>query len=151
MSDSRSGDDHDPWSPGPPQQRPPYGDGAPGPYAGEYGAATPPRNGAGTAAMVLGLVGLFFSVLFFPLGFVLDVAALVLGIVGLKRARRGLATNRGAALAGVVLSILALLVCIGWGVVIGVLLDRTQGCNDPDLSRSEQRQCIEDELGVLSS
>jgi hypothetical protein len=100
---------------------------------------------------VLGIVGLLFSVLFFPLGFVLAVIGLVLGVVGLKRARRGLATNRGAAMAGTVLSVLALVVCIGWGVVIGVLVNKTQDCNDPDLSRSEQRQCVEDRIGGFSS
>ena len=144
---------NDPWSPGPPQPRPPDGYGPPGDaypaaYGSGYGAPAPaPQNGAGTAALVLGIVGLLFSVLFFPLGFVLAVIGLVLGVVGLKRARRGLATNRGAAMAGTVLSVLALVVCIGWGVVIGVLVNKTQDCNDPDLSRSEQRQCVEDRIG----
>jgi hypothetical protein len=105
----------------------------------------------GTAALVLGIVGLIFSVLFFPLGFVLAVIGLVLGILGLNRARRGLATNRGMALAGTLLSVLALLVCLGWGVLIGVLVNKTQDCNDPDLSRSEQRQCVEDKVGEFGS
>lgn len=143
----------DPWSPGPPQERPPAGYGAPqAAYTGPYGAATPaPQNGTGTAALVLGIVGVLFSVLFFPLGFLLAVVGLVLGIVGLKRAGRGLATNRGMAMAGTLLSVLALIICIGWGVIIGVLVNKTQDCNDPDLSRSEQRQCIVDELSSFGS
>ncbi len=124
----------------------------PPPYAGQYGDPPPaPQNGMGTAALVLGIVGLLFAVVFFPLGFVLAALGLVLGVLGLKRAKRGLATNRGAALAGTVLSVIALLVCIGWGVVIGLLINKTQDCQDPDLSRSEQRQCIEDELGGFTS
>jgi hypothetical protein len=137
-----------PWATGPPHDRPPAGYGTPEAYAGQYSAATPPpQNGTGTAALVLGIVGVFFAVLFFPLGFVLAVAGLVFGIVGLRKARRGLATNRGVALAGTLLSVLALIICIGWGVLVGVLIDKTRDCNDPDLSRGEQRQCIEDELG----
>ena len=143
----------DPWSPGPSQPQSLDGYGAPGDaYAAQYGAAPPaPQNGMGTAALVLGIVGLVFSVLFFPLGFVLAAIGLVLGILGLKRAKRGLATNRGMALAGTVLSVLALLVCLGWGVLIGVLVNKTQDCNDPDLSRSEQRQCVEDKVGDFGS
>lgn len=144
---------NDPWSPGPSRPRPPDGSGAPGDsYGAEYGAVPPaPQNGMGTAALVLGLVGLVCSVLFFPLGFVMAVVGLVLGIVGLKRAKRGFATNRGAAMAGVVLSVVSLVVCVGWGIFIGVLVNRTQDCNDPDLSRSEQRQCIEDKVGDFGS
>src|SRR5690242_4498726 len=106
MSDSRPGDDRpaedvpppppappgagpdDPWSPGAPQQRPPDGYGAAAePYGGQYGgqygeAAPPPQNGLGTASLVLGIVGLVFAVLFFPLGFVLAATGLVLGIIG---------------------------------------------------------------------
>ena len=55
------------------------------------------------------------------------------------------------ALAGTVLSVLALLVCLGWGVLIGVLVNKTQDCNDPDLSRNEQRQCVEDKVGDFGS
>lgn len=145
---------HDPWSPGPPQPRPPdgYGDANAAQYGTENGAVPPvPQNGMGTAALVLGLVGLVCSVLFFPLGLVLAVTGLVLGIVGLKRVKRGLATNRGAAMAGIVLSVVSLVICIGWGIFIGVLVNKTQECNDPDLSRSEQRQCIEDRVGDFGS
>src|SRR4029079_10672950 len=74
---------NDPWSPGPSQPRPPDGYGAPrDAYGAPYGAVAPaPQNGMGTAALVLGIVGLVFSVLFFPLGFVLAAIGLVLGIL----------------------------------------------------------------------
>jgi len=81
------------------QQRPPDGAG--------YGAAPtarPRRNGMGTAALVVGVVALVLVVLilFAPLGAFLGLVALVLGIVGLVRANRGQADNRGQAVAGLV-------------------------------------------------
>jgi hypothetical protein len=84
-------------------------------------AATPPRNGLGTAGFVLGLLGLVVS----PIPFA-GVAAwplvglgLVLSAVGVARARAGKATNKGLAIAGVVVSVLGLVVSVLWVVVIG--------------------------------
>lgn len=75
-----------------------------------------PRNGMGTAAMVLGILGLVLVVLIFfsPLGALLGLLAVPFGIVGLLRANRGEADNRGQALTGLVTGAVAL--------VIGVLL-----------------------------
>lgn len=83
--------------------------------------ATPPRNGLGTAGFVLGLVGLVFS----PIPFVgvvawpLVVLGLILSAVGVARVRAGKATNKGLAIAGVVVSVLGLVVSVLWVVVIG--------------------------------
>jgi hypothetical protein len=79
---------------------------APAPGSGYPGYAPPPKNGLGTAALVLGIVGLvlFWTVV---LGFVLGVLALVFGIIGRKRANRREATNGGMALAGAILGGLA--------------------------------------------
>ncbi|MEV6912309.1 DUF4190 domain-containing protein [Amycolatopsis sp. NPDC051071] len=72
----------------------------------------------GTAGFVLGLVGLLFS----PIPFVgviawpLVIVGLILAAIGFSRARSGVATNKGLALAGVVLSALGLIVCILWTV-----------------------------------
>ncbi|MDT0341117.1 hypothetical protein [Streptomyces litchfieldiae] len=74
--------------------------GAPGgwppPYAG-------PRNATGTAALVLGVIAatLCWTFVFSVLGLVLGVLAVILGLIGTGRARRGTATNRGVALGGV--------------------------------------------------
>ena len=96
--------------PDPTQPVPPAGPG--------YGGYQParPRNGMGTAAMVLGILGLVLVVLIFfsPLGAVLGLLAVVFGVVGLLRANRGEADNRGQALTGLVTGAVAL--------VIGVLL-----------------------------
>jgi hypothetical protein len=70
----------------------------------------PPRNGLGSAALVLGLVALPF--VFVPIigEFVAAPAALlaiVLGLVGLGRVDRGIATNGGEALAGSILGLVS--------------------------------------------
>ncbi|MEV7096806.1 MmpS family transport accessory protein [Amycolatopsis sp. NPDC051045] len=83
--------------------------------------AAPPRNGLGTAGFVLGLLGLVFSpipivgVIAWPLA----VLGLILSAVGIARVRAGKATNKGLSIAGVVVSVLGLLVSILWVVVIG--------------------------------
>ncbi|MCQ4084154.1 DUF4190 domain-containing protein [Streptomyces sp. RB6PN25] len=105
-----------PPAPSPPQ--PPY----PTPDASGYGYGYPyaawlhpaPRNGLGTAALVLGIVGTIAAVtcLGVPLGLPLGVLALIFGIIGRRRVRRGEATNGGQALAGSVLGVIAVLVSI---------------------------------------
>ncbi|UOZ04285.1 DUF4190 domain-containing protein [Amycolatopsis sp. WQ 127309] len=78
--------------------------------------AQPPRNGLGTAGFVLGLVGLIFSPI--PIiGLVawpLVIIGLVLSFLGLGRANKGVATNKGLAIAGIVLSAIGLVVCVIW-------------------------------------
>ncbi|GAA2385092.1 hypothetical protein GCM10010420_04320 [Streptomyces glaucosporus] len=63
--------------------------------------AGPPRDGMGIAAFVLGLIALvmFWTVL---LGVVPGVLALVFGVVGHRRGRRGEATNGWMALTGAI-------------------------------------------------
>lgn len=99
---------HGPYAPGP------YGYGQPA-YGTAWGApgwqpaqASMPDNALGTAALVLGIVGTVFSptILF---GVILGVLAIVLGAIGRNKAKTGLATNGGQALAGLVLGGVALL------------------------------------------
>ena len=62
-----------------------------------------PRNGMGTAALVLGIIA---AVTFFTgWGVILGILAIIFGGVGMGRASRGEATNRGMAVAGLVLGI----------------------------------------------
>jgi hypothetical protein len=75
-----------------------------------------PMNGYGVTALVLGIVGLALS--FVPLiGIVawpLVILGIIFGAVGRGRVTRRLASNGGQATAGLVLSILGLVVCLLW-------------------------------------
>jgi hypothetical protein len=83
------------------------------------------RNGAGTAALVLGILGLLTSWLL--VGGVLGVFAVICGFVGIGRANRREATNHGSAVAGVVLGLLAIAVSIAVGVAGKSFYDRNKG------------------------
>ncbi|MFJ9854330.1 DUF4190 domain-containing protein [Streptomyces sp. NPDC101150] len=80
-----------------------------GPLAHPVWAPARPRNGFGTAALVVGIVGALLGVSVVP-GIVLGAMAIVFGAVGRARQRRGEATNGGTAVAGIVLGGLALLI-----------------------------------------
>ena len=67
--------------------------------------ARPARNGIGTAALVFGVLGFLLAIV--VVGGLLGIVAIVLGIIGLSRVRRGEATNRGSAIAGIALGVIA--------------------------------------------
>lgn len=103
----------------PPQQ--PYGYGAaPGGYPpppqggygyGGYGAGPvqqAPKNGMGIASLVVAII----SLLSVYGGALLGIIAVILGVIGRGRAKRGEATNGGVALAGIVLGLLSIIVSI---------------------------------------
>jgi hypothetical protein len=116
------------WGGQPPGQQ--WG-GAPPAY-GQTGR--PPRNGTGTAALVLGILGLLTAV--FLIGGALGFVALILGLVGRGKAKRGEATNGGAALGGVITGALAMLVSIGLVVAGAAFL-----VNNPEFKNL--RQCLD--------
>jgi Na+/H+ antiporter NhaD/arsenite permease-like protein len=80
-----------------------------------------PRNGAGVAALVLGLLGLVLALLVLPapLGALLGLLAVIFGIIGISRAGRREATNRGQAVTGLITGILALALGVFLTVRIG--------------------------------
>lgn len=87
--------------------------------------ATKPSNGLGTAGFVVGLIGLLFS--FIPLIGVVAWPLVILGIifsaVGISKATKGRATNKGLAIAGLVVSIAGLVVCVLWVAVWNKAVD----------------------------
>lgn len=95
-------------------------------------APTPPQNGLGTAGFVLGLVGLLFS--FIPIvgvvAWPLVIVGLILGLLGLAKANRGQANNKGLAIAGIALSAVGLVVCILWAAVFTKAASDTAGALD---------------------
>ncbi|WP_367825124.1 DUF4190 domain-containing protein [Streptomyces sp. LMG1-1-1.1] len=94
------------------------------PGSGPYGVPAVPvaRTGLGVGSLVIGVAGLLFGIVpfLFWLGGVMGVLALVLGIVGFGRANRGEATDRGQAVAGIVLGAVTIVVSAAWLVVLVV-------------------------------
>jgi hypothetical protein len=80
-----------------------------------------PSNSLGTAGFVVGIIGLVFS--FIPIIGVVAWPLVILGIVfsavGISRASKGRATNKGLAIAGLVVSIVGLVMCVLWAAVLG--------------------------------
>jgi hypothetical protein len=93
-------------------------------YGSPYGVPTAPaRNGMGTAALVLGIVGLVLS--FLVIGVVPGILAIIFGAIGRSRARRRQATNGGAALAGIITGVLSIVVAVAL-VAAGLSLFKTE-------------------------
>ncbi|MFE5945658.1 DUF4190 domain-containing protein [Streptomyces sp. NPDC056480] len=80
-----------------------------GGYPGQAGWQQSPSNGMGTASMVLGIIAVA-GFCMYGLGVVLGILALIFGIIGIKKCGRGEATNRGMAIAGIVLGAIGTLV-----------------------------------------
>lgn len=102
---------------------PPATGGYPG-ASGAYPTAAAPApaiatNGAAVAALVLGIISLVVSVVpvLGVLGIIGGITALILGIVGRKRAIREGAPRRGAAVGGIVTGVIAIII----GVVMLIL------------------------------
>ena len=91
------------------QRRPQVNRPAAGPPPAQVYVSAGPQNGAGTAALVCGILGL----LVFPI--VLSVVAIITGSVGVGRANRGQATNGGAARWGLTLGLIGL---IAYGIFL---------------------------------
>ncbi|QZT64718.1 DUF4190 domain-containing protein [Mycolicibacterium austroafricanum] len=93
---------------------------------------TGPKNGLGTAALVLAIVGLLLCWTVAG-GVLLGIAAIVMGFVARGRVKRGEATNGGVALAGIVLgavAIVASLVIVAIYATLGVALFKDLGGGD---------------------
>jgi hypothetical protein len=103
----------------PPYGQQPGGFGAPGGFGG-HGS---PKNGFGIAALVLGILALVtcFTVVG---GILLGLAAIVFGVLGRGRAKKGLADNGGMALAGLILGLLGLLASVAIAAAVGSVLSR---------------------------
>jgi uncharacterized membrane protein len=108
------------------------------------------RNGMGTAAMVLGILGLVLVVLIFfsPLGALLGLLAVAFGVVGVMRANRGEADNRGQALTGLVTGAVALVVGVLLTIGIGTFFAANVNdfrefgrCMDAASGQSEREAC----------
>jgi hypothetical protein len=92
-------------------------------YSAQPAPASPPRsrNGLGVAALVIGVASLVAGISFilFPLALVGGLVGLIIGIVALSRRKARGATNAGQATAGLVCSVLALIIAIDLSVHVG--------------------------------
>jgi uncharacterized membrane protein len=98
----------------------------------------PPRNGFGVAALVLGLLALVSSWTIIG-GIGLGILAVIFGVLGRGRARRGEATNGGFAVAGIVLGVIGALVAVVLIALAMSMLNTPAGRN--------YRQCLEQSAG----
>jgi hypothetical protein len=104
----------------------------------------------GTTALVLGVVALtlVLLLLFSPLGALLGLVAVLFGILGLMRANRGEADNRGQAVAGLVTGGIALLLGIFFTISIGTWFsthvadfNRFGRCMDSATGQAAHEEC----------
>ncbi len=79
-------------------------------------AGAVPQNGMGTAALVMGILQ------FLCLGPLGSILAVIFGKIGMNKADRGEATNRGMAKAGFILGIIGLVLTVLAAIAVGVLI-----------------------------
>ncbi|MER7738207.1 DUF4190 domain-containing protein [Streptomyces sp. NPDC096538] len=106
------------------------------------------RNGFGIAALVLGIVGalLFWTAIG---GIALGVLALIFGVLGFRRSRRGVATNGtmsviGAVLGGLTLVVSSVLLAMGVAVINSDEFKDYQDCIEHANSQSDRQDCARD-------
>ncbi|MDQ1700402.1 MAG: hypothetical protein QOG34_2265 [Frankiaceae bacterium] len=124
---------------------PPYGQ---VPYGAPYGA--PPgtypgqmRNGLGTAALVLGIIGAVAGavMVLFWAAFVLGVLAVVFGLIGRGRAKRGEASNKGASTWGFALGVVSLVLSVVGLIVVVTVFRDTVNCIDRAQTQEQLQAC----------
>ncbi|MFF0145676.1 hypothetical protein ATK36_1196 [Amycolatopsis sulphurea] len=132
-----------------PAQYPGNPDGSyPAPPPPGYGQPVTPRNGFGVTALVLGILALVLCWTVWG-GIVLGVLALIFGILGIKRANRGEATNKGMSISGVVTGSIGLVIGVLLAVLVGSIfakfgnqLTNLQDClNQANGERTKIEQC----------
>lgn len=139
------------YSPG----QPAYQQGQPGQHGYQQGYQQgygQPRNGLGIAALVVGIISLLVAwIPFIGLAGALGgIIAIILGVMGLGRVRRGEATNRGMNIAGIVLGAIALILGIvttvaGASFVARFFDEDVQACVEQYTGdQGALEQCIED-------
>lgn len=96
---------------------------APG-YVPQYAA---PKNGLGTTALVLGIVGTVFAMIpiIGVIAWPMVILGLIFGLIGIQRVRSGAANNKGVAISGTVLSGIGLALCIIWTAAFGATVANT--------------------------
>ncbi|MCX5391159.1 DUF4352 domain-containing protein [Streptomyces sp. NBC_00094] len=87
------------------------------------------RNGLGTAALILGIIGTISGLipLLFWLAGTLGLIALILGLVGKGRVKRGEANNKGVTLTGAILGLVSLILAtVGLIITVTAVSDAVE-------------------------
>jgi hypothetical protein len=112
--------------------QPPYSSPGPG-QSSQQSFAPPPKNGMGTAALVLGILAIVLA--FIPIvgffSYPLAVLGIVFGLVGVSRAKKRHATNKGVAISGLIASVVGfVLVIISTVIYFGAIGAGVKGVTD---------------------
>jgi hypothetical protein len=128
----------------------------PQPYANYEQPPAAPKNGLGIAALITAIVSLP-AALSVVGGFILGIAAVVMGFMGHSRAKKGEATNGGVAIAGIVLGALGIILSIGAIALYVFVFSKVGGTDYVDCMQkagndtSAQAQCEEEFKGNLEN
>ncbi|MEU7280013.1 DUF4190 domain-containing protein [Streptomyces sp. NPDC045431] len=107
-----------------------------------------PGRGMAIAALVTGVLSLLLFWLWF-VGVPLAIAAIVLGVIAMRRARQGRATGKGMAITGLVLGSLAvvgtaILIAVGVSILNSDSGRDFQACVDKAQTESARQECADD-------
>lgn len=108
------------------------------------------RNGLGTAALTLGIIGVVLA--FIPVigwsGIILGILATVFGAIGRGRVKRGKADNGGMALTGIITGPLAIVISVLMTVLVFAAVDEAADdwndyadCVDHAQTTAQLNQC----------
>jgi ABC-type Fe3+-siderophore transport system permease subunit len=112
------------------------------PYASGEPIDQPGGNGLAVAALVLGLVSIPAAFTVY-LGAICGALGIVLGVLGLSRARRRQRRGRTMALAGLAAAVIGLVLS---AVLFGYAAKRLQECRNelgPNATPSQLQQCVQ--------
>jgi hypothetical protein len=123
----------------------------PGPYPGGYlpppfngyqPLPVGPKNGLGTASLVLAIVALLGSWTV-VVAIVLGPAAVVVGFIGRGRVKSGIANNGGVAIAGIVLGALAVIIALAFIPIYLILWNEARGGDYIDCLRKADNDPVQ--------
>ena len=107
-----------------------------------YVPAQPPKNGLGTTSLVMGIISLVLAWAPF-VGFVTyatSIVGIVTGALGRGRVKKGVATNGGAAMGGLITSVLGLVSVILATVVYSSIMYAVASSDPSDLPTTQPSQ-----------
>ncbi|MCF4006495.1 hypothetical protein L1O03_04765 [Corynebacterium uropygiale] len=132
------------------------GNGEPTGYPTAPGATVPngKKNGLALWGLILGIIAivLSFFVIPAPLAFIVSIAGIIVSALGLTKAKNfhPLLARKGMAIAGLVVSIIALIISAIVSIVIisfaGMIADTTDSCLQYQNDSTQFEQCIQEQL-----